>query len=55
MEPGGAFAAHEVELHGHRAVYRVAGDGPAVVLIHGMVTPPVTGRALQLVSPPPTG
>jgi pimeloyl-ACP methyl ester carboxylesterase len=37
MEPGGAFAAHEVELHGHRAVYRVAGDGPTVVLIHGMV------------------
>ena len=37
MDPGGAFAAHEVELHGHRAVYRVAGSGPTVVLIHGMV------------------
>jgi len=31
------FEAHEVELHGHRAVYRVAGSGPTVVLIHGMV------------------
>jgi pimeloyl-ACP methyl ester carboxylesterase len=37
MDPGGAFAAHEVELHGHRTVYRVAGTGPTVVLIHGMV------------------
>ncbi len=37
MDPGGAFAAHEVELHGHRAVYRVAGSGPTVVLVHGMV------------------
>jgi pimeloyl-ACP methyl ester carboxylesterase len=31
------FQAHEVELHGHRCVYRLAGEGPAVVLIHGMV------------------
>src|SRR3954452_2150346 len=38
MDPGGAFEAHEVELHGHRAVYRVAGSGPTVVLIHGMIT-----------------
>jgi pimeloyl-ACP methyl ester carboxylesterase len=31
------FEAHEVDLHGHRAIYRVAGSGPTVVLIHGMV------------------
>jgi pimeloyl-ACP methyl ester carboxylesterase len=31
------FEAHEVDLHGHHAVYRVAGSGPTVVLIHGMV------------------
>jgi len=31
------FATREVELHGHRCVYRVAGEGPPVVLIHGMV------------------
>ncbi len=38
MDGGGGFEAHEVDLHGHRAVYRVAGgSGPVVVLIHGMV------------------
>jgi pimeloyl-ACP methyl ester carboxylesterase len=31
------FDAWEVELHGHRVIYRIAGNGPAVVLIHGMV------------------
>jgi pimeloyl-ACP methyl ester carboxylesterase len=37
MQSAGAFEAHEVDLHGHRAVYRVAGSGPTVVLIHGMI------------------
>ena len=37
MEAAGCFEAHEVDLHGHRAVFRVAGSGPTVVLIHGMV------------------
>jgi pimeloyl-ACP methyl ester carboxylesterase len=31
------FDAWEIELHGHRMVYRTAGSGPPVVLIHGMV------------------
>ena len=31
------FEAWEIELHGHQVVYRVAGEGPPVVLIHGMV------------------
>jgi len=31
------FDEWQVELHGHRAIYRVAGSGPPVVLIHGMV------------------
>ena len=31
------FEAHEVDLHGHRAIYRTAGAGPSVVLIHGMI------------------
>jgi pimeloyl-ACP methyl ester carboxylesterase len=31
------FDDWEIELHGHRAVYRIAGSGPPVVLIHGMV------------------
>ena len=32
-----AFDEWEVELHGHRAIYRIAGDGPPIVLIHGMI------------------
>src|SRR5436309_12614953 len=31
------FAPWQIDLHGHRVDYRVAGEGPAVVLIHGMV------------------
>jgi pimeloyl-ACP methyl ester carboxylesterase len=31
------FEAWQVDLHGHRAIYRIAGSGPPVVLIHGMV------------------
>jgi pimeloyl-ACP methyl ester carboxylesterase len=36
LEPS-AFEPWEVELHGHRVIYRIAGSGPPVVLIHGMV------------------
>ena len=31
------FEEWEIALHGRRAVYRIAGDGPPVVLIHGML------------------
>jgi pimeloyl-ACP methyl ester carboxylesterase len=31
------FEAREIELHGHRLIYRTAGSGPPVVLIHGML------------------
>jgi pimeloyl-ACP methyl ester carboxylesterase len=31
------FEARDLDLHGHRAVYRIAGEGPPVVLIHGMI------------------
>jgi pimeloyl-ACP methyl ester carboxylesterase len=34
---GHDFEAWECELHGHRMVYRVAGSGPPVVLVHGMI------------------
>jgi pimeloyl-ACP methyl ester carboxylesterase len=34
---GPAFEPFEIELHGHRAIYRYAGSGPPVVLIHGML------------------
>jgi pimeloyl-ACP methyl ester carboxylesterase len=32
-----SFLAHEVDLHGHRSIYREAGSGPNLVLIHGMI------------------
>jgi pimeloyl-ACP methyl ester carboxylesterase len=35
--PTGAFEAQALDLHGHRVIYRVAGTGPPVVLLHGMV------------------
>ncbi|MGZ4202781.1 MAG: alpha/beta fold hydrolase, partial [Thermoleophilaceae bacterium] len=31
------FEPWQMELHGHRVIYRMAGTGPPVVLIHGMV------------------
>jgi pimeloyl-ACP methyl ester carboxylesterase len=31
------FEAWQVELHGHQVIYRTAGSGPPIVLIHGMV------------------
>jgi pimeloyl-ACP methyl ester carboxylesterase len=31
------FEAGQVDLHGHQVIYRTAGSGPPVVLIHGMV------------------
>jgi pimeloyl-ACP methyl ester carboxylesterase len=35
--PHVAFDAWEIDLHGHQVVYRMAGSGPPVVLVHGMV------------------
>jgi pimeloyl-ACP methyl ester carboxylesterase len=32
-----SFDEWQLELHGHRVIYRIAGEGPPVVLIHGMV------------------
>ncbi|HEX3693246.1 MAG TPA: alpha/beta fold hydrolase [Solirubrobacteraceae bacterium] len=32
-----SFEEWQIELHGRRAVYRMAGSGPAVVLVHGML------------------
>src|SRR3712207_388884 len=31
------FDEWQLELHGHRVIYRIAGSGPPVVLVHGMV------------------
>jgi pimeloyl-ACP methyl ester carboxylesterase len=35
--PVRSFDEWEVELHGHRAIYRIAGSGPPIVLVHGMI------------------
>jgi pimeloyl-ACP methyl ester carboxylesterase len=35
--PVGVFDEWEISLHGRRVIYRVAGSGPPVVLVHGMV------------------
>ncbi|MGI8920816.1 MAG: alpha/beta fold hydrolase [Solirubrobacteraceae bacterium] len=35
--PSTAFDEWQIELHRHRVIYRIAGSGPPVVLIHGMV------------------
>jgi pimeloyl-ACP methyl ester carboxylesterase len=37
VDAASTFEAREVDLHGHRATYRVVGSGPTVVLIHGMI------------------
>jgi EmrB/QacA subfamily drug resistance transporter len=36
----------EVELHGHRMGYRIAGSGPAVLLVHGLLDSSLTWRKL---------
>jgi pimeloyl-ACP methyl ester carboxylesterase len=33
----GQFEEWQIALHGRRAAYRIAGDGPPIVLIHGML------------------
>src|SRR5919106_6359655 len=33
-----AIEARQIELHGHRVSYRVAGEGPLVVLVHGITS-----------------
>lgn len=47
-----SFEEWQIELHGRRAVYRIAGTGPAVVLVHGMLNSSSHWRqvALELAS-----
>ena len=42
------FDAWQLELHGHRVIYRVAGEGPPIVLIHGMVNSSRHWKAVAL-------
>ena len=44
LEP--AFEEWEIQLHGRRVIYRVAGSGPPVVLIHGMLNSSAHWRAV---------
>jgi pimeloyl-ACP methyl ester carboxylesterase len=37
-------AHNEMYVHGHRMVYRVAGRGPAIVLVHGLLGDSLTWR-----------
>jgi hypothetical protein len=37
-----AIRREEIELHGHRVSYRIAGEGPPILLIHG-----IAGRSEQ--------
>jgi pimeloyl-ACP methyl ester carboxylesterase len=36
-DPSHLFDEWQVDLHGHRVIYRTVGSGPPIVLIHGMV------------------
>jgi pimeloyl-ACP methyl ester carboxylesterase len=38
------FAVRHIELHGHDVTYRMAGEGPAVVLVHGLAGSSTTWR-----------
>jgi pimeloyl-ACP methyl ester carboxylesterase len=42
IQPGTEPALHELELHGHRVCFRYGGEGPLIVLIHG-----ITGNSAQ--------
>ena len=37
---------HEADLHGHRIIYRSAGDGPVILLVHGLLDSSRTWRKL---------
>ncbi|HWG09304.1 MAG TPA: alpha/beta fold hydrolase [Solirubrobacteraceae bacterium] len=42
------FDEWQIELHGRRVIYRVAGSGPPIVLIHGMLNSSSHWRAVAL-------
>lgn len=41
------MTAHEIELHGHPVTYRLMGEGPAIVLIHGITSSSRTWRSVM--------
>jgi pimeloyl-ACP methyl ester carboxylesterase len=42
------FDEWHIDLHGHRVIYRVAGSGPPIVLIHGMLNSSNHWRSVAL-------
>ncbi len=42
------FEEWQIALHGRRAVYRIAGSGPAVVLIHGMLNSSIHWQSVAM-------
>ncbi len=46
MSAPGGFEEWSAELHGHEVIYRMAGSGPPVVLIHGMINSSKHWRAV---------
>jgi pimeloyl-ACP methyl ester carboxylesterase len=40
------FQPQELDLHGHRVVYRLAGEGPLLVLVHGITSSSETWEAV---------
>src|ERR1700730_2851682 len=42
--PANRFAVRHMQLHGHDVTYRMAGDGPLVVLVHGLAGSSMTWK-----------
>ena len=38
LNPMNAIESQQIELHGHRVNYRIAGEGPLIVLVHGITS-----------------
>jgi pimeloyl-ACP methyl ester carboxylesterase len=47
MPANDAFAVRHIDLHGQDVGYRMAGDGPAVVLVHGLALSSTTWRPVM--------
>jgi pimeloyl-ACP methyl ester carboxylesterase len=44
MAMSSAYSLRHIDLHGHQVGYRIAGEGPAVVLVHGLALSSTTWR-----------
>src|SRR6266511_5529896 len=42
-----AFSLRHIDLHGQQVAYRMAGQGPAVVLVHGLALSSTTWRPVM--------